>query len=208
MGLHKDEFGFVRAAGYGRTRQVDLRAELGALPDDEVYQASTSRGARTSKAVTTHDVNYSQGDTFSLGPKVTKAALPAQLVKEWRALQRSGYGSITEPHESTWGYAIELYGFALPSGVRTNAMVLLPKDYPTMPPIGFYIHQNGLAAAKANGIDLQHLFPDKTFYGAPNFAQSGWAWFCLKFQPWRPGRYTLISIVMMVTSVIAEGVKR
>jgi hypothetical protein len=207
MALRRDEYGFLRTSSYGHARQPDLRAELGAMPDDEVYRSSVRGGVRTSSPVHEHDVDFQPGDTFALGPKVTKAALPVQLHQEWRALQRGGYGQISPPEETNWGFAIKLDGFALPGGVRTNAMVLLPKDYPITPPIGFYIHENGLAAAKSQGIDLRHLFPNKTYYGAPNFANWGWAWFCLKFQPWRPGHHTLIGIVMMVAAVIAEGAK-
>lgn len=207
MGLRRDEYGFLRSSSYGQTSRPDLRAQLGAMPDDQVYRSSVRSGVRTSAPVEDEDVSFQPGDSFAVGPKVTKASLPALLQQEWRALQRGGYGQIEAPEETSWGFAIKLYAFALPGGVRANALILLPKDYPITPPIGFYIHENGLAAVKALGIDLRHLFPDKTFYGAPNFANHGWAWFCLKFQPWRPGHHTLIGIVMMVAAVIAEGAK-
>ena len=207
MALRRDEYGFLRTGGYGQTSQPNLRAELGAMPEDEIYHSSVRSGVRTSSPVNEEHVRYQPGDTFALGPKVTKASLPAELWTEWRALVQGGYGKISPPEETNWGFAVKLDGFALPGGVRTNAMVLLPRDYPITPPIGFYIHENGLAAVKALGIDVRHLFPDTTYYGAPNFANHGWAWFCLKFQPWRPGHHTLISIIMMVSAVIAEGAK-
>ncbi len=207
MALRRDEYGFLRSTGYGQARQSDLRTELGAMPDDQVYRSSVQGGVRTSRPVEGDNVGYQPGDSFAVGPKVTKAALPAQLYDEWRALHRAGYGQIDPPEETGWGFAIKLKSFALPGGIRTNALVLCPRDYPVTPPLGFYIQKKGLEAVKALGIDLRHLFPDKTYYGAPNFAEHGWAWFCLKFQPWRPGHHTLVGIVMMVAAVIAEGAK-
>lgn len=208
MGLRRDEHGFLRSSSHGQTSAPNLRAELGAWPDDQVYHSSARSGARTSAPVQGDNVSYHPGDTFAVGPKVTKASTPALLQQEWRALQRGGYGQIKPPQETHWGFAIMLNGFTLPHGVRTDAFILLPKDYPIIPPIGFYIHENGLAAVKRLGIDVRHLFPNKTFYGAPNFANHGWAWFCLKFQPWRPGHHTLLGVVMMVAAVIAEGVRQ
>jgi hypothetical protein len=206
MGLRRDEYGFLRSTDYGQTNGPSLRAQLGAQPDEQVYRSSPRGGVRTSVPVEGDNISYHPGDTFAVGPKVTKASMPALLQQEWRALQRGGYGQIAAPEETAWGFAIKLCAFALPGGVRTNALILLPKDYPMTPPIGFYIHEKGLAAVKALGIDVRHLFPDKTFYGAPNFSNHGWAWFCLKVQPWRPGHHTLLGIVMMVAAVIAEGV--
>ena len=208
MSLRRDEYGFLRSSTFGQTSGPNLRAELDARPEDEVYQSSVQGGVRTSGPIAGGNVGFRPGDTFAVGPKVTKASPPTPLQQEWRALQRGGYGQIEPPEETHWGFAIKLYAFSLPGGVRTNALILLPKDYPVTPPIGFYIHERGLAAVKALGIDVRHLFPDKTFYGAPNFANHGWAWFCVKFQPWRPGHHNLLGIVMMVAAVIAEGVKR
>lgn len=208
MSLRRDEFGFVRSSTFGRTRQSDLRSELGASSDDQVYQSSVRGGVRTSSPVSQNDVSFSPGDTFAIGPKVTKAGVPAALLNEWRGLQRGGYAQIGPPIENDWGYTLPLNGFTLPGGIRTNAMVLLPKHYPSMPPIGFYIHKTGLDAVRSLGIDLRHLFPDKTYYGAPNLTQQGWAWFCLKFEPWKPGHYNLIGIVMMVATIMSEGASR
>jgi hypothetical protein len=208
MALRRDEYGFVRSSSYGRTQQSDLRSELGAMPDDQVYRSSVRNGVRTSSPVYESDVNLQPGDTFALGPKVTKAAVSNQLLREWHALQRGGYGQIDPPIETAWGFCIQLNNFTLPGGVRTSAMVLLPRDYPIVPPLGFYIDRSGVDAVRALGIDTRHLFPDKTFYGAPNFAQHGWAWFCLKFEPWRPNHHTLISIIMMVAAIITEGVRK
>jgi hypothetical protein len=207
MSLRRDEYGFLRSNSYGQASGTDLRTALGAVPGDQVYRSSAAGGFRRSAPVDGDDVSFHPGDTFAVGPKVTKASPPAQLQQEWRALQRGGYGQIAPPEETDWGFAIKLFAFALPGGVRTNALILLPKDYPVTPPIGFYIHEKGLAAVTTLGIDVRHLFPNQTFYGAPNFANHGWAWFCLKFQPWRPGHHSLLGIVMMVAAVIAEGAK-
>ena len=208
MALRKDEYGFVRSNGFGRARHADIRSELGAESGDQLYQSTIRKGARTSIPVSGENISYQPGDTFALGPKVTKASIPAKLTAEWQALQRGGYGQIGSPVETAWGFVVELSSFLLPGGVRTRAMVLLPKDYPVTPPLGFYIHESGLDAVRSQGIDVRHLFPDKTYYGAPNLAQKGWAWFCLKFEPWRPGRHSLIGIVMMVAAVMAEGANK
>src|SRR4051794_22804545 len=121
MGLRRDEYGFLRSSGYGQTSAPDLRAELGAMPDDQVYRSTARGGVRTSAPVDGDNVSYHPGDTFAVGPKVTKAsAPPAVLQQEWRTLQRGGYGQIGPPEETHWGFAIKLYAFALPGGVRAH----------------------------------------------------------------------------------------
>src|SRR4051812_23093675 len=106
MGLRHDEYGFLRPNSYGQTSRPNLRADLGAMPDDEVYRSSVRGGVRTSAPVEDEDVSYQPGDTFAVGPKVTKASPPALLQQEWRALQRGGYGQIGAPEETNWGFAI------------------------------------------------------------------------------------------------------
>jgi hypothetical protein len=162
MSLRRDEYGFLRSNSYGKTSQANLRADLGAMSGDQVYRSSVRDGVRTSAPLEDENVSFQPGDTFAVGPKVTKAAPPATLLQEWQALLRGGYGQIDLPEETNWGFAIKLNAFALPGGVRTNALVLLPKEYPLIPPIGFYIHERGLAAVKSLGIDVRHLFPDRT----------------------------------------------
>src|SRR5438552_7951760 len=97
MALRKDEYGFLRSGSFGSTTQPDLREQLGAVPGDEVYHSSAHGGVRTSSPVNEGQVNYRPGDTFAVGPKVTKAALPHELHEEWQALQRGGYGQIGAP---------------------------------------------------------------------------------------------------------------
>src|SRR5262245_58864693 len=102
MSLRRDEYGFLRTSNYGQTSQPDLRAQLGAEAGDQVYRSSVRGGVRTSSPVHEGQVNYQPGDTFAVGPKVTKAALPPVLHEEWRALQRGGYGQIGPPEETYW----------------------------------------------------------------------------------------------------------
>src|SRR5689334_2040205 len=128
MALRRDEYGFLRSNTYGYTTAPNIRAGLGAMPDDEVYRSSIHDGVRRSAPIEGEDVSYRPGDTFAVGPKVTKASPPATLQQEWRALQRGGYGQIGAPEETNWGFAIKLAAFVLPGGVRTNALILLPKD--------------------------------------------------------------------------------
>ena len=55
----------------------------------------TSITWRTSAPVEDENVSYHPGDTFAVGPKVTKAApTPAVLQREWQALQRGGYDRV------------------------------------------------------------------------------------------------------------------
>jgi hypothetical protein len=76
MGLRRDEYGFLRSNNYGHTTGPNLRAELGVMPDEQVYHSSARGGVRTSAPVEDEHVSYHPGDTFAVGPKVTKASAP------------------------------------------------------------------------------------------------------------------------------------
>ena len=142
MSLRRDEYGFLRSNGYGHARGPDLRAELGAMPDDQVYRSSVRGGVRTSAPIEGEDVSYHPGDTFAVGPKVTKASAR-------RCCSRSGGRAAGRLRSDRAAGGDEL-------GIRDQALrvrparrrageraILLPKDYPVTPPIGFYIHERG-----------------------------------------------------------------
>jgi len=218
--LSKDELGFVRARGYGHTNKAELEALLNAGKDEEIYVSSVENGARKSKVLGKESViNTKSGDTFSVGPRVTKAAFlddlfgqqrvtgtalksPAppntktqqRLQTEIAGLKRASYGWIEPPTHTQWGWMVEMKGIVLPNGVRTNAMILLPDTYPLVPPIGFYI-KNGAAVA---GLDTSHLYNKNTYHGAVNLSEHGWQWFCGIAEGWKPYKHTLVSYINIV----------
>ena len=219
--LTKDELGFVRARSYGRTNKAELNALLNVGGDEEIYISSIEHGVRKSTVLgNANEVNTKSGDTFSVGPRVTKAALfnelfgglprstgttPTQATQpntktqhrlqvEIAGLKRAGYGWIEPPTHTQWGWVVELKGIVLPNGVKTNAMVLLPDTYPLVSPIGFYI-KNGAPVA---GLDTSHLYSKSAYHGAVNLSEQGWQWFCGIAEGWKPNKHTLVSYINIV----------
>lgn len=207
-GLRYNEDGFVVAGGYSTIDLQELRQSTGAQPNEVVYQTTTEAGARVSHPISSDKITVKPGDTFSPGPQVIRAGgeISEPVRKEFRILKSAGYGMVSNPERTNFGFTILLNGFTLPGGIRTKAMILLPLNYPMVGPIGFYVHQSGVRAIQVSGAAMTHLFPDKTYYGAPNLsdaAAGGWAWFCMKFEPWIPGRYTLLTVMQMVGSQLS-----
>jgi len=219
-GLSKDELGFVRARGYGRTSRAELNGLLNVEPGEQVYVSTVENGVRTSKPLNqSGDINTKAGDTFSVGPRVTKAAFlnglleqlqsgqPTKpirqqgssktqqcLQQEIAALKRAGFGWAESAQQTEWGWMVRLKGVTLPNGVRTDAMVLVPDNYPLVSPIGFYVKQ-GAATAK---LDTSHLFEQRAYHGAVNLSEHGWQWFCGIAEGWKPGKHTLVSYISIV----------
>lgn len=54
--------------------------------------------------------------------------------------------------------------------MRLNVLVLLPPDYPNIPPLGIYVDRP--YNAKAGN------FVRKGYHGAPSLNEKGWYWFC------------------------------
>ena len=220
--LSKDELGFVRSRGYGRTNRGELNALLNAGQDEEIYVSSVENGVRKSKVLgNAGEVHTKTGDTFSVGPRVTKASFFGNLIggqqqpqqatlksspqpqttktqqrlqEEIAGLKRAGYGWIQPPTHTKWGWMVEMKGVVLPNGVRTNALVLLPDTYPLVSPIGFYIQKG---AATAN-LDTSHLFNNNVYHGAVNLSEQGWQWFCGIADGWKPNKHTLVSYINIV----------
>ena len=66
-GLSKDELGFVRAHGYGRTSRAELGKLLKVETDEDLYVSCINKGVRTSKLVNQKDnIQIKSGDTFSV----------------------------------------------------------------------------------------------------------------------------------------------
>jgi len=165
------------------------------------------------------DIKTKAGDTFSVGPRVTKAAFlngllgqrksgqPAKPVRqqgspktqqrlqqEIAALKRAGFGWAEPAQQTEWGWMVRLKGVTLPNGVRTDAMVLVPDNHPLVSPIGFYVRQGAVTAQ----LDTSHLFEQRAYHGAVNLSEHGWQWFCGIAEGWKPGKHTLVSYINIV----------
>ena len=201
MGLKQDKLGFVRATGYGRIRRDELADALGLGADEAVYRSGVDNGVRSGRVVNEKKVDLKPGDTFSAGPRVVKGsgALSASLREELQGLRRSGFGGIGNPVASPEGWRLRLRGLTLPGGVRTDALILLPKTYPLAAPIGFYL-ASGAASAQ---LDRSHLF-DRSFHGAPDLSDEGWHWYCGVTDNWRPGHHTLVTYLTVTLAFFAD----
>lgn len=201
MGLKRDELGFVRATGYGRIRRDELASLLALSPDEAVYRSGIDNGVRSGQVVKEAEVALKPGDTFSAGPRVVKGSqpLPDALRRELEGLRRSGFGGVGNPEPSPEGWRLRLRGLTLPGGVRTDALILLPKTYPLAAPIGFYL----AAGAASAQLDRSHLF-DRTYHGAPDLAGEGWHWYCGVADNWRPGHHTLVAYLTVTLAFFAD----
>lgn len=211
--LTRDELGFVRARRYGRVDRHALEAVLQPQASEQVYVTGVRAGVRTAERVTADPYPMRPGDTFSLGPRITKAApqrpapakaptppLPEALQREVAALKRAGFGGIERPLASRIGWGLRLRGLTLPGGVRTDALVLLPNNYPLAGPIGFYVREG----AATGSLDTAHLFEDLVAHGAPDLRSRGWHWFCGIAEGWQPGRHTLVSYLTLVLALFDD----
>jgi hypothetical protein len=211
--LTRDELGFVRARRYGRVDRHALEAVLQPQASEQVYVTGVRAGVRTAERVTADLYPMRPGDTFSLGPRITKAApqrpasakaptppLPEALQREVAALKRAGFGGIERPLASRIGWGLRLRGLTLPGGVRTDALVLLPNNYPLAGPIGFYVREG----AATGSLDTAHLFEDLVAHGAPDLRSRGWHWFCGIAEGWQPGRHTLVSYLTLVLALFDD----
>ena len=210
MGLKRDELGFVRSSGYGRIRRAELEELLGLGAKDAVYRSGVDNGVRTGQVVNAAEVDLKPGDTFSAGPRVVKGAnvsaarqLPEALRRELDGLRRAGFGGVGTPTLSPEGWRLRLRGLALPGGVRTDALILLPKTYPLAAPIGFYLAKGANTAQ----LDRSHLYA-RSYHGAPNLSGEGWQWYCGVADNWRPGHHTLVAYVTVTLAFFADRAVR
>jgi hypothetical protein len=201
MGLKRDELGFVRSNGYGRVNYAELEALLGLAPNESVYRSGIDNGVRSGHIVKDAHVELKPGDTFSAGPRVVKGSqtLPAALLNELEGLRRSGFGGVGNPEPSPEGWRLRLRGLTLPGGVRTDALILLPRTYPLAAPIGFYLAKG----AETARLDQTHLF-NRSYHGAPDLSGEGWQWYCGVADDWRPGRHTLVAYVTVTLAFFAD----
>lgn len=218
MGLRRDDLGFVRSNGYGQIRRDELERILNIGSGESVYRSGVDNGVRTGQVVTDAEVALKPGDTFSAGPRVVKGAvnkltggggrvvkgagaeLPAALRREIDGLRRAGFGGVDAPTPSPEGWRLRLRGLTLPGGVRTDALIVLPKTYPLAAPIGFYLRKG----AETAQLDRSHLY-DRSYHGAPDLAGEGWQWYCGVADNWRAGCHTLISYMSVTLAFFADA---
>lgn len=217
MTLRRDALGFVRSNRFGRIRREELEQALEIGEQDSLYRCGVDNGVRTAEVVTHTEVTLKPGDTFSAGPRVVKgalsgltggarivkgagAALPPALRRELDGLRRAGFGGVDAPQASPEGWRLRLRGLTLPGGVRTDALIVLPKTYPLAAPIGFYLREG----AEAARLDRSHLY-DRSFHGAPDLAGEGWQWYCGVADNWRPGHHTLIAYLSVTLAFFADA---
>ncbi|OAI26761.1 hypothetical protein A1355_18480 [Methylomonas koyamae] len=129
---------------------------------------------------------------------LTSTSLPAALKREFEDLKSAGFGGIRPPEQTDWGWCLRLKELILPDGTRTDALVLLPKNYPLSSPIGFYLKENAILGT----LDRSHLFEGRAYHGAQVIP--GWRWFCGIAEGWRPGRHSLLSYVNVVMTLFNE----
>ncbi len=225
--LMKDDFGFnVRAKRYARVTKQELDSLLKPESGEEIYHSTRENGVRIGKPVNRGqaELDVKPGDSFNLGPRITKAAwwgqpdvrvtapvvahepraaaLPEQLRKEVAELQRSGFGGVMAPRVSPEGWRLRLQGQTLPGGIRTDLLILLPLNYPLTSPIGFYISAN----APTGKLDLSHLFKNRVYHNAADLSKEkeGWLWFCGIAEGWKPMRHTLLTYLTIVLGLLNE----
>lgn len=213
MSLRKNEYGlFVKARSYGRSSYDELAAELGLRSGETLYDLSqNTEGVRTSRPVSPREkwVRHKPGTRFVAGPTITKAAvsseheLPVEMRRQMETLRASGLGSVQDPVPLSGGWGIHLKGLILSGGVRTDALILLPKDYPLVSPIGFYVRRG----ANVGGLDTSHLFHSRSYHNAPDLTQDGWSWYCGVAENWKPGRHDLLGYLAAVLALFNERSK-
>lgn len=222
----QDAFGFTRTPGgqikarnYGRTSAAELRQMLGASQGEDIIRTGVTSGVRSSTRVGEGAVDVRPGDTFVGGPKCQLAAgiwsllsggsepppsppgVPA-LEHHLAGLRDLGFAHET-PRRTAQGIRLRLKGFTLPDGSRTDLLLVLPPQFPLLPPIGFYLRGD----AVTGGLDLSHLFPKTAYHQAPNLSNEpeAWRWYCLIVERWDPARHTLAGFVAQISAELAKG---
>ena len=221
--LKKDELGFIRSNGYGRVAARELAKQLGLEDGETVFRTGREKGVKTSRPISQNggDVELHPGDTFSAGPSIVKAAgflkkllngaedkptplrrdFPQEaLQREASGLGRAGFGAVPAPEKCRWGWKIRLKGMTLPGGIRTDALILLPANYPLSSPIGFYIRKG----SHLGDLDTSHLYDQRTYHDAVDLSGEGWQWFCGIVQNWKPGRHNLVTYMSLILAFFNE----
>jgi len=143
---------------------------------------------------------YSKKCTLK-GEPINKMKNALKIAHEYEGLMQAGYRNIEPPKIKPHGYEIHIKNLTLPGGVRTEIKILLPKSYPIVPPIGFYVKEN----AALGGLDQSHLYGD-VYHDAPDLTHEGFRWFCgILDKNWTANRHNLISYMSMVLALFNEN---
>lgn len=203
-GFTRSATGVARARGYGRTTAAEIRQMLGSSAADDLFKVGIVNGVRSAVRVETGAVDVQPGDAFTSGPKCQLAAPLdlAALAEHIAGLRDIGFPQATASR-SAQGVRLRLKGFTLPGGSRTDLMLVLPPQFPLLPPIGFYLRGD----AQTGGLDLSHLFPNRAFHQAPNLSNEpeAWRWYCLIVEKWNPAQHTLAGFVGQISAALAAG---
>lgn len=194
-GVTVDEFGFVRPRTSGTVSVKDLRRMMNAAADDDLVVLRAGGGRRVETVSgDSGELRVNAGDRLARSPSIVKAAVMSEDIRrEIAGLKAAGLRD-AQRVESPAGAAdvrIRLRGLTLANGARTDALVLLPLNFPAAAPIGFYVRKGAHHA-----LDEVHLFETRTFHGAPDLSAQGWAWFCAVPRAWKPGRHSLAGWVL------------
>jgi hypothetical protein len=74
------------------------------------------------------------------------------------------------------------------SGIKeVKALLLLPLDYPRVPPLGVYLNRpHKLQSVTQHGVGGRH-FTGKGLHGAESIQVRGWYWYCHALGAWHAG---------------------
>jgi hypothetical protein len=203
----------------GVNRVRDLRPLLsGDAPTEQIVEV---KGSRT-KALTDDEL-IEEGARLVSVPSITKGHL-SRLDREIELLrQHIGRSNDVRTGKKTVGetvyHALIVKNVPVPihkfKVARTDMLLLLPSDYPELPPIGFYVNYPWDT--------IDHHLTLRPYYGAPDLRSEqggrggGWYWYCGGLpggtssvewaQHWRPGRtpeegHSLVTLFVMAQTAL------
>ena len=123
------------------------------------------------------------------------------LAAHLAGLRELGLGQV-EAERSAQGIRVRLRGYILPGGSRTDMLILLPMQFPVLPPEAFFLQRD----AAIGHLDLGHLYARWACHGAPNLPAEaeGWLGYCL-IADWDPRRHTLAGFVAQIGAQLTGG---
>ena len=201
----------VRTWGSNKITIKELRESFN-IPEDKMILLKTPRGAKYFKHSGTIDLSK-YGATINVQPDVTQGSFwkrkassvianqdlksidYRQNVKaRYLITQLLAYGEekyrrekVTIQVTSDLKY-VYIPHFPLPpiwKQRRVPILIYIPKSYPEVPPIGFYIP---CGTCLKNGNKHPHQYC-RTYLGQPDLHEKGWDWFCLHLKnssDWNP----------------------
>ncbi len=111
-----------------------------------------------------------------------------------------------DDEDGRWVYILH---FPLPAGwdrQTTGLLLVLPGDYPHVPPDGFYIDR---FLRTRSGQRVDHYFEERERYNP--YADKGWGWFCIHLHrgAWRPTSDVLhgdnlLKLAALIRAILTE----